>query len=109
MNSRQIVTLTHAYAPFFSGEATYATGLVASLRSLGCEVVVIASDYSHHDLDVIGAEESYPEVISPCNRNSPRLQGEIGKSVQFRGPPLCEQVHLRDEILYDRDDDMSLR
>ena len=86
MNSREIVTLTHAYAPFFSGEAIYAASLVASLRSLGCEVVVVASDYSHHDLDVIGAEESYPEVVSPCNRTSPYLQRETGKSVQFRGP-----------------------
>ena len=63
LSQLSIVMLTHEYAPFPGGEATYATGIVAGLRSLGCDVMVVAPDYSGDDLGAIGAELSDPRVI----------------------------------------------
>jgi phosphatidyl-myo-inositol dimannoside synthase len=63
MGSRQIVVLTHEYAPFPGGEAAYATGIVAGLRSLGREVMVIAPDYGEDSLATLEAEENDPSVI----------------------------------------------
>jgi phosphatidylinositol alpha-1,6-mannosyltransferase len=64
MDSRQIVMLTHEYAPFPGGEAVYATGIVAGLRSLGRDVVVIAPDYREdEDLGTLEVEDNDPGVI----------------------------------------------
>jgi phosphatidylinositol alpha-1,6-mannosyltransferase len=60
---KNVVMLTHEYSPFPGGEATCASGIVAGLRSLGCEVVVIGPDYSDYDLENVGEEESDPGLI----------------------------------------------
>jgi phosphatidylinositol alpha-1,6-mannosyltransferase len=63
MDCRRIVFLTHEYAPFPGGEATYANGIVAGLRSLGREVMVIAPDYSEANQSLLRAEDNNPGVI----------------------------------------------
>lgn len=42
---RHVVVLTHEYAPFPGGEATYAAGVIDGLCELNCDVEVVAPDY----------------------------------------------------------------